>query len=178
MPASRSWGNRELSPRETGRNRHPIEPQKNSSEVVPPSTAGTQPASGWALGQASLGAEGESVTDHPLPMLWGKPFVLPSQLALDSFTPSLFALGYLQSKFRLRVGKQVSEDTCTPHIWPLMSGERGAGSCLQLPGRRYLALCRSSPARRVTAAVCCCQPNAASPLLRGSVWDPNLGLVN
>lgn len=99
------------------------------------------------------------------------------QLALDSFTPSLFALGHSRSEFRLRAGKQVSEDTCTPHIWPLTRGERGAGSCLQLPGRRYLALCRSSPARRVTAAVCC-QPNAASPLLRGSLWDPNLGLGN
>lgn len=74
-PAPRSWGNRELSPGETGRTRHPL---YRHTKTLPLSAAGAHAARRGALGHAPPRAEGKSAANHPLPTLRGKSLILLS----------------------------------------------------------------------------------------------------
>lgn len=81
---SHSWGNRELSPGETGTHPH------SHNKTVPLSTAGAHAARRWALGHAPPRAEGKSAANHPLPTLQGKsPVLLSASTILHLSLPSL-----------------------------------------------------------------------------------------
>lgn len=132
------------SPGETGRNRHALHSHNKpaAEQCLCAPQEPSQPLGGlWA---ASPGAHSGQTLCPPSP-------------AGPTVSPFLSLLLAIYKANRGWGGKQVSEATCTPHIWPLMSEERG-WQLLQLPARRYLASCTAGGCCLLLSAKCCIPP--------------------